>query len=151
MEISKIASPKNTFAFAITLFFMMLFGFVRRAIYLEILPHFALAVTGAYSVACVGLALVATRFGEISPNMGLVVTSAGFGAGGVIGWYLFRGRRRSTSDSKEPPSIYELCRDHWRYGRWVLGTAILYAGSTSGYPLLVAYVLGFGAASTSCN
>ena len=145
---SWVASPQGALTFALTLSSMLLFWFVRRTIYLEILPHFALVTTSGYAAACIGLALAAHRLGDVTPANALQVIAAGSGVGSLIGWLLFRGRRRAEAASEAPPSMRALCRDHWRYGRWVAGTAIVNVGSSAAYPLLIAYMLDFQAAGT---
>lgn len=142
------ASLQNTLTFGLTVCSMMLFAFVRRTIYLDILPHFSLATTSVYAATCIGLALVAHRLGEFSPGDALQVIAVGSGVGSLIGWWLFRGRRRAKLETGVPPTAHAMCGDHWRYGRWVLGTAIVYVGSSAAYPPIIAYILGFQAAGT---
>ena len=143
-----VASPQSALALGLTLSSMMLFGFVRRTLYLESVPHLALATTAAYAASCIGVALVWRQYGDLSPADALLVIAAGSGVGSLIGWWLFRGRRPGAAGSREPPTIRALCRAHWLYARWALGTALTYVGISAAYPPLIAYMLGFQAAGT---
>ena len=143
-----LASPQNAFTFGLTLCSMMLFAFVRRSVYLEILPHLALAISTIYAVTCIGLALVAHGFGNFSPANALQVIAVGSGLGSVFGWGLSRGLWRVVRKSGASPTTGELWGDHWRYGRWILGTTIVYVGSSAAYPPLIASILDLQAAGT---
>jgi O-antigen/teichoic acid export membrane protein len=139
------ARSHSELAFGVALCSMMLFAFVRRAIYLEIRPHLAVTATAAYAASCIGVALVWHRFADFSPADGLVVFAAGSGMGTVIGWWLSR-RKPVHVDSDSLPSVRTMCHDHWQYGRWASGTWLVYTGGISVYPLIIAYMLGFEAA-----
>jgi O-antigen/teichoic acid export membrane protein len=147
IEIGKWAvSWQAALSFEITLCTMMLFAFVRRTIYIEILPRFALVVSSTYAATCIGLALVLYRLGDFSPANGLQVFAAGSSMGGLIGWWLFRSRQRAEASAEAPPTMRALFSDHWRYGRWALGSAIVNTGSSTAYPPIIASILSFGSA-----
>jgi O-antigen/teichoic acid export membrane protein len=140
------ASPQNALTLGLTPGFVMLAAFVRRTIYLETLPLLALADTAAYAVSSIGLALLWHRHGDLSPDDALLVVAAGSGVAAAIGWGLFRRHRRAEPRFGVPPTMRALYGDHWRYGRWALGTAIVYVGSSAAYPPIIASILSFQAA-----
>jgi O-antigen/teichoic acid export membrane protein len=146
VEISEWVSSLVALMFAMTLCAMTLFGFIRKTIYLRVLPHFALIIGATYAATCIGSALVMHWLGDFSPTNGIAVFAAGWIVGGVVGWWLLRSHRPKEATSEAPPTMRALCRDHWRYGRWALGTAIAFMGSSAAYPPIIASILSFESA-----
>jgi O-antigen/teichoic acid export membrane protein len=147
IEISPwMVSPLVALTFVVTICAMTLFGFVRKTIYMHVLPHFSLVVSSVSAATSIGLALAVHWFGDFSPIDGLKVYAAGWGMGGVVGWWLLRSHRRADVTSEAPPTMRALCSDHWRYGRWALGTAIAFMGSSAAYPPIIASILSFESA-----
>jgi O-antigen/teichoic acid export membrane protein len=140
-----IASPAIEFAFAAALCATVLFAFVRRAIYLQIRPHVALAAAAVQAVTSIGLTLVWYRLAEFSPAHALLVIAAGASAGSVAGWGLSRPRPANTA-AETPPPIRMIAEDHWHYGRWAGGTSLVYIGGVFAYPPLIAWMVGLDAA-----
>jgi O-antigen/teichoic acid export membrane protein len=140
-----IASPVVEFAFMAALCAMVLFAFVRRAIYLQVRPHVALAAAAVQAVTSIGLTLVWHHFAEFSPAYALAVIAAGAGAGSAVGWGFSRLRPVDIA-AESPPPVRMIGEDHWRYGRWAGATSLVYVGGVFAYPPLIAWMVGLEAA-----
>jgi O-antigen/teichoic acid export membrane protein len=140
-----LISPHALVAFAAALCAAMLFAFVRRAIYLQIRPDLAFAAAVAQAVCSIGLALAWHRFGDFSPARAFVVIAAGAGAASMVGWSISRAKPADIR-AESPPELRAIGQDHWRYGRWAMGTSLVYIGGIFAYPPLIAWMVGLAAA-----
>lgn len=89
----------------------------RRAAYLRLAPGLAAASSASYCLALVLLLLVFNKQGWLSPFTGFLIPSlATFPA--ILTLLVFLPKR---TNSQPGPSNSEIVRQHWRYGRWVVG------------------------------
>lgn len=118
--------------------FALAFGMARRGFYLELSP--AKAALGAFvysSFSVIGLYLLYHR--------GLLSAFSAFLLMGLAAFattlYLFLRLRKELRPSNSAPSVREIWKRHWGYGRWAL------AGSIAGWiPAYIYYpvLTGFG-------
>jgi O-antigen/teichoic acid export membrane protein len=114
---------------------ILFYWICRRAAYLRFAP--GLAVTGSaiycLSVLILALALKSWR----SPLMGFVIQSLA----AIPAALLLMRPLKSGADTQPGPSNQEVLREHWRYGRWVMGSTLVTWISGYGYYVLVGMLL----------
>ena len=107
----------------------------RRAVYLKLAPGLAVVSSAAYCTALVFLLLAFKR--SISPFTGFLIQSlAAIPAIALLLFYL-----KSEVNPQPGPSTLDVLREHWRYGRWVVGSAIVYWLSGNAYYVIVGALL----------
>ncbi|MGO8814054.1 MAG: glycosyltransferase [Terriglobia bacterium] len=107
----------------------------RRAVYLKLAPWLAAVSSAAYCIALVALLLALKR--SISPFTGFLVQSLA----AIPAIVLLLLSLKSGTDSDPGPSTLEVVHEHWRYGRWVVGSTIVYWLSGNAYYVIVAALL----------
>ncbi len=112
----------------------------RRAAYLRLAPGLAAASSASYCLALVLLLLVFNKQGWLSPFTGFLIPSlATFPA--ILTLLVFLPKR---TNSQPGPSNSEIVRQHWRYGRWVVGGTAANWLSGNAYYIIVAALLPMG-------
>ena len=117
--------------------FVLLFWLCRRAVYLRLAPHLAAGGASAYCLVVVGLLLVTRSLGWLGSFTAFLIQSlAALAAAGLL-----LAAMRPKGDSPSGPSSLAVVRQHWRYGRWALGTQGVYWLSGNAYYVIVAAFL----------
>ena len=109
----------------------------RRAAYLRLAPGLAAASSATYCLALILLLLVFNKHGWLSPFTGFLIPSlATFPA--ILTLLMFLPKK---TNSHPGPSNSEIARQHWRYGRWVVGGTAANWLSGNAYYIIVAALL----------
>jgi len=119
----------------IALPFILFFWICRRAAYLKFSPGLAVIGSAAYCLTVLVLVLVFKTW--LSPFMGFLIQSLA----AIPAALLLLGSLRSGNDPQPSPSSAEVLRQHWQYGRWVMGSTIVIWVSSYGYYLIVGALL----------
>lgn len=136
--------PAALAAGAIALPFLLFAWLARRMCYAARRPQVA-AFGSALYLAVLALAIAALR-------MAAVVTPAhvflSMGLASLVGSLAVLARLFSTLGSSQAPfpGFLATCAENWRYGRWLLGSAILFAATSQFQTVAAAGMLGLGAA-----
>jgi O-antigen/teichoic acid export membrane protein len=107
----------------------------RRAVYLKMAPWLAAVSSAAYCIALVVLLLAFKR--SISPFMGFLVQSLA----AIPAIFLLLISLQWGISPDRGPSAHDVLREHWRYGRWVVGSAFVYWLSANAYYVIVGALL----------
>jgi O-antigen/teichoic acid export membrane protein len=107
----------------------------RRAVYLKFAPGLAVMGSAIYSITLVILVFALKRWA--SPFMGFLVQ----GLAAIPAVFMLLSRMRGGIDSEPGPSNSHVLRQHWRYGRWVLGSTIVTWVSGYAYYVIVGALL----------
>jgi len=129
----------------LTLPFLLLFWLVRRMCYAAHCPSAAVIGSGLYlSFVAAGL-FVLGHYGWLGSFTAFLLMGCGsVAASGLPLWRLGLVRRQSAS---EPGVRWRaVLRENWTYGRWLVGSAVLWSITNQAQMFLVAGVLGLGAA-----
>jgi O-antigen/teichoic acid export membrane protein len=109
------------FGLAVASPFILLQWLLRRACYVNVQPHLA-AYSGALYMLLMGAGIFALYYSALlsTTTALLVMAAASLASGLVLVWQL--GVKRSEpSETLAKSSL----KDHWRYGRWAAGAAML--------------------------
>jgi O-antigen/teichoic acid export membrane protein len=114
---------------------ILFYWICRRAAYLRFAPGLAVMGSAIYclSVLILALALRSWR----SPLMGFVIQSLA----AIPAALLLMRPLKSGTDTQPGPSNQEVLCEHWRYGRWVMGSTLVTWISGYGYYVLVGMLL----------
>jgi peptidoglycan/xylan/chitin deacetylase (PgdA/CDA1 family)/O-antigen/teichoic acid export membrane protein len=114
----------------------------RAASYLDFRPSRAAVASFLYCVILLGLLVLVYRNSLLSGFTTFVMMgTAGTVAGGVLMWHL-----RPQFGSEAGPSVSDLWRKHWDYGRWsLLGVTVMWLEVNSAF-LWIGSFLGFAEA-----
>lgn len=129
---------------ALALSFLLLLWLARRMCYVVQKPGIAVAGSVAYLLLVLGGLLILWRGGKIGPfNAFLLMGAASLLATGI----LFRrlGTGFTGALSKSSISWRAVLRENWTYGRWLVGSTVLWSIATQAQMFLVAAILGLGA------
>lgn len=129
--------PAGLLGLALSTPFVLLFWLVRRAFYLHHSP--APAVLGAALYCSLGLGglYLAYRIHMLSPAAAFLCMGVGaIGAGAFLLNYL----RLHLPKTGIPPSVAEVWKRHWRYGKWALGSAaMMWVPANIFYPMVSSF------------
>jgi O-antigen/teichoic acid export membrane protein len=114
---------------------VLFYWICRRATYLEFAP--GVAAIGSVTYCLTMLVLVPALKMWPSPFMGFMIQSLA----AIPAALLLLVSLRSGTDLQPSPSNAEVLREHWRYGRWVMGSTIVTWVSGYGYYVLVGALL----------
>lgn len=134
----------SVFGSALALSFLLLLWLARRMCYVVQKPGIAVAGSVAYLLLMLGGLLILWRVGKIGPfNAFLLMGAASLLATGI----LFRrlGIGFTGALSKGSISWRAVLRENWTYGRWLVGSTVLWSIATQAQMFLVAAILGLGA------
>jgi O-antigen/teichoic acid export membrane protein len=125
--------------------FLLLLWLARRMCYVVQRPAIAILGSGFYlAFVCAGL-LLAGRFGQLSAFCAFLLMAAGsLLAAGILAGAL--GLLRGISPRSAGISWLCALRENWTYGRWLVGSVVLFSVSSQTQTFLVAASLGLGAA-----
>jgi O-antigen/teichoic acid export membrane protein len=130
--------PRAMIGLGLTVSVLLSGALLRRVFYLQ--RKASLAATASLifflTVTC-GLWLTIRAHGLDSLSVFLVLAAGWFVAGLILAGKLPFGKARPTFLEHEP----DYWREHWKYARWVLGTAFVFQLTTQGYFWLVAALL----------
>jgi O-antigen/teichoic acid export membrane protein len=133
------------FGSAIVLSLLLLTWVARRMCYVMQRPGVAVAGSAAYFAFIIaGLALL--RFaGKVSPFSVFLLMGAGslFATWILLHWL---GVKAAGPHSETSISWRAVLRENWTYGRWLVGSTVLWSIASQAQMFLVAAVLGLGAA-----
>ena len=129
--------PGALLGLALSTPFVLLFWLVRRAFYLHHSP--APAVLGAALYCALGLGglYLAYRLHVLSPAAAFLCIGVGaIGAGAFLSNHL----RLHLQKTGIPPSVREVWKRHWQYGKWALGSAaMMWVPANIFYPLVSSF------------
>ncbi|MGA8235513.1 MAG: hypothetical protein WB918_03265 [Candidatus Sulfotelmatobacter sp.] len=113
---------------------ILLFWLVKRTFYLKLSPAPSAGAAVLYCVLTMGGLAFVYQHGLLSVFSALVLMGVGsLGASAALLIYL----KLRLSSGQEPPSVLDIGRRHWRYGRWALGAnAMMWVPINMFYPLL---------------
>ena len=129
----------------LTLPFLLLFWLARRMCYVVHRPSAAALGSGLYLLfVAVGL-FVLGHYGRLDSITAFLLMGTGSTfAASLLLWQL--GLWKHKPDTALSVSWREALRENWAYGRWLVGSAVLFAVSSQTQTLLAAGILGLGAA-----
>jgi O-antigen/teichoic acid export membrane protein len=137
--------PAAILGAGLTLPFLLLLWLARRMCYVVQRP--SMAVTGsALYLAFVGAGLFALgHFGLLGPFTAFVLMGSGSILSAILlVWQVGLLKREAI---REPGVSWRVAlRENWTYGRWLVGSTVLYSISNQTQTFLVAGFLGLGAA-----
>jgi len=129
---------------AIALPFFLLCWLARRMCYVVRQPSLATSGSLAYLVAVLFGLLVLRACGNVSAfSVFLLIGVTSMFASAILLWRLQRGR---GSGSQVAIPMHSVMKENWSYGRWLVGSALLFAVSTQTQTFLAAGILGLSAA-----
>lgn len=114
---------------------ILFYWICRRVAYLKFAPGLAVLGSATYCASALVLVLVLREW--LSPFTGFLIQALAAMPAVVVLW-------ASLGSSAEPqagPSNPKILRQHWRYGRWVLGSAIVNWVSGYAYYVIVGALL----------
>ncbi len=110
-------------------------AFLRRVFYLQRQPALAAQASLIYFVTVAGALWLAAKAQLLNGFSVFVILALGWTAAGLgLGWNLALGRSARSFPDSEPG----YWREHWRYSKWVLATAVVIQFTSQGYYWLVA-------------
>jgi O-antigen/teichoic acid export membrane protein len=118
---------------------VLLFWLARCFAYLEFAPAIAVRGSMVYCAILAGLLMAAWRTAGLSPGIIFICTAIAAVAGGarlLAVWLPWR-----PADGPEP-SLSEVWRRHWGYGRWALGSVGLAWAQTNAISFIGGWLLG---------
>lgn len=121
--------------------FLLLFWLARRATYLKLSPGPATAGASLYSALLLGGLLMVYRRGELGPSAAFLLM--GFGALVVSSLLLVR-LKPAVRLGIHKDILRGVWRQHWRYGRWALATAVVIWIPGNIFYVLTGAFLGMG-------
>jgi O-antigen/teichoic acid export membrane protein len=118
---------------------LLFFWFFRQVCYLKMKPSLACYGGLAYLIfVTVGLVLLRLT-SEFSAFSAFIILGLSSAAATLVLWRLLISIRSGPSLRTADP-IYAVLKDHWNYGRWVLGSTCVYAlGNLLYVPLVSAF------------
>jgi O-antigen/teichoic acid export membrane protein len=136
--------PPAILGVGLTLPFVLLLWLARRMCYAMQRPSIAAAGSAFYFVF-VGVGLLALRqSGRLSPFITFVLMGCGSAvAAGMLMWRLGVLKRGAVIGTRVPWRL--ALKENWKYGRWLVGSTILWSIASQAQTFLVAGVLGLGA------
>ena len=130
---------------ALALPFMLLLWLVRRMCYVVQRPAIAAMGSAFYLVFVVAGLFSLSRFHLLGSFAAFSLMGVGsLLAAGMLAWRLGLFARASAAEI--PASWRAALRDNWTYGRWLVGSILLFSVSSQTQMFLVAGSLGLGAA-----
>ncbi len=127
--------------------FLLFLFLVRRMGYVKQRPFGAAIGSGTCLVLTILGLYVLRRFDGVIPfSAFLLVGVASLGGSFAVLRQIGVGAIRKTSVADEPAAWTSVLRENWRYGRWMVGSTILYSISGQVQMFFAAGFLGLGAA-----
>ena len=125
--------------------FLLLAWLARRMCYVVQRPAMAVAGSGIYLLFVVAGVLTLRQVGQLgSFTVFLLMGCGGIVASGLLLWRLGLAEREAAA---EPDVTWRRAlRENWSYGRWLVGSTVLFSVSSQAQMFLAAGLLGLGAA-----
>jgi O-antigen/teichoic acid export membrane protein len=133
------------FGSAIVLSLLLLIWLARRMCYVMQRPGVAVAGSAAYFVFIIAGLFLLRFVGRVNPFSVFLL----MGAGSLFAtWVLLQrlGVKVAVSALETSISWRAVLRENWVYGRWLVGSTVLWSVATQTQVFLVAAILGLGAA-----
>jgi O-antigen/teichoic acid export membrane protein len=140
-----LASPA-LLGMALTCGGLLTASFLRRTFYIQRRPDRALRFSAVFFAACVGLLALAMRLGWLNGLSAFVIAALAWGVAA-----LFTGRDKAAGDEARETGAADTSdflaatpdywREHWKYSRWVLVTALVFQFTGQAYFWVVAAFL----------
>jgi O-antigen/teichoic acid export membrane protein len=125
--------------------FLLLLWLARRMCYVLQRPAIAVLGSAVYSVLVLAGLLLAWKFGRVTLSSAfLLMAAASLATSTLLLWQL--GLHPTRAQKQPVIGWTRVLRENWLYGRWLVGSAVLYAATSQLQMVLVAAVLGLGAA-----
>jgi O-antigen/teichoic acid export membrane protein len=125
--------------------FVLLLWLARRMCYVVQRPAIAVTGSGLYLAFVGGGLFLLRHLGRLGSTTAYLLMGGGsVVAAGLLLWRL--GLFRSKARPEPTVSWRGALRENWTYGRWLVGSAVLYSVSSQTQTFLVAGFLGLGAA-----
>jgi O-antigen/teichoic acid export membrane protein len=123
---------------------VLLLWMARRASYMRLQPHKAAVAGAAYLVVLIGGLISCERRAALSLVSSLVIVGVGslVAAGGLV------ASLRPDFGSVDRPLLRDMTVEHFRFGRWGVGTGILFYMSGQSAYLLLAFFHGLDASAS---
>ena len=109
--------------------------FVRRGFYIQGKPASAAAFSVLFFITLVVSLLLFAKYGRLNSFTTYVVAAAAWVLAGLFFWRGLPGRVAAQNFHAVEPGYW---REHWKYARWVLATALVFQFMTQGYYWLLA-------------
>ena len=143
-------APANPLGDALTgggiaLPFLLLLWLARRMCYVVNRPAAAVLGSAVYSVLVLATFFAAWKVDEVTPGSAFVL----MGAASLVTSALLLcrlGLRANRAQTERALKWTRVLRENWLYGRWLVGSAVLYAATSQLQMVLAAAFLGLGAA-----
>jgi O-antigen/teichoic acid export membrane protein len=116
---------------------VQLFWLARRAFYVRLSPYQAALGAAVYSAVLLGGLLIVYGLGHFSSFVAFLLIAAG--AAATTPTMLARVKPSMTPASGGP-TVSDVVRKHWGYGRWALASSVtIYLSTAISYPLLATF------------
>lgn len=109
------------------------FWLCRRAVYLELAPGLAAVSASGYCLVLIFLLVIIRRLGWLSSFTAFVIQAVAALAAAVVLLVFLKPQ----FDSRTGPATSAIVGQHWRYGRWAMGSVFVYWLSGSAYYVIV--------------
>lgn len=125
--------------------FLLLAWLARRMCYVVQRPAAAALGSGLYLLFLGAGLFVLGHYGWLGPFTAFLLMGCGSVlAAGILLWHLGLAERETTT---QPGITWRaVLRENWTYGRWLVGSAVLFSVSSQAQMFLAAGLLGLGAA-----
>ena len=129
----------------IALPFLLFLWLARRFCYVLQRPGLAVMGSGFYLLFSISGLVALRAFGELTACNAFLSNGLGSFIGACLILFFLNGAAKQQAKS-QPGFWKRVLAEDWQYGRWLVGSAILYAISTYGQTFFVAAFLGLTAA-----
>ena len=132
---------KAMLGMAVSTPFVLVFWVIRRAFYIDLDPGGSVWGAAVYSAALLAGLAVCYRFHWLSPFTAFLLTAVA----AVVTIPALTHRIKPIFGASEGPS-YKLAADqHWKYGRWALGSSVASWAITASFYFMLTSFRGLGA------
>lgn len=126
--------------------FLLLLWLVRRMCYVLQRPSTAVLGSTFYFLFVFGGLSTIHFFGRVTPLMAFSLMGFGSLLAASVLMILLKSEFSEHTSSQTPFSLRQVLRENWWYGRWLMGSAVLYSITSQSQMFLIAGWLGLGAA-----
>lgn len=123
---------------------LLLLWLARRMCYVLHKPALAGKGSSVYLAISIGSVIGLRMAGRLTPSTAFFALGLGSLAGACL--ILRRTALSASANRNNLLSWRAILSENWRYGRWLVGSAVFYAISTSAQTFLAAAILGLGSA-----
>ena len=126
--------------------FLLFLWLARRMCYVLQRPALAVWGSGFYLVVAVGSILLLRHLHRLTPFSAFLALAFGSLVGAIVTMRRIGLKRSRASEQAIHVSPRLVLSENWIYGRWLVGSAVLYAISTYSQMFFVGGAIGLGAA-----